>query len=131
VAAFARVALMSTAAAVALAAIGYWPTVAQAGTAGVNAMLVGLAICLVGGWVGALPTVAYLSHPPREHPTGILAGLAVRFGVTLGLTIAAVLTRAFSDVPLLLWVGVGQLVILGVDVFSLTGLLRRAARDRS
>jgi hypothetical protein len=131
VGAFARIVLVSTATAVALAAIGYWPTVAQAGAAGANAMLVAIAICLVGGWVGALPTVAYLNRPPREHPTGILAGLAARFGVTLGLAIAAVLTRAFSDVPLLLWVGIGQLVILGVDVFNLTGLVRRAARDGS
>jgi hypothetical protein len=126
-----RVALVSAAAAVALAALGYWPTVTQAGAAGVHAMLAAIAVCLVGGWVGTLPTVAFLNRPPCEHPTGVLAGLAARFGVTLGLAIAAVLTKAFANVPFLLWVGIGHLVILGVDVFSLTGLLRRAARDNA
>jgi hypothetical protein len=127
--AFLRIALASTAAAAALGLVGYWPTVVQGGVGSVKAMVAGIAISLVGGWIGTIPTIAFLSRPPREHPMGILAGLGARFAVTLGLAIAAVVTGAFSNVPLLLWVGISQLVILGVDVFSLVGLLRQAARD--
>jgi hypothetical protein len=126
---FVRIAAVSTAAAVLLALIGYWPTAAQAGSAGVIAMLAGIGISLIGAWAGAAPTIAFLRRPPREHSTGILAGLGVRFAVTLGLAVALVVTGAFSNVPLLLWVGVAQLVILAVDVLGLAGVLKRAARD--
>ena len=127
--AFLRIALVSTAAAAALALIGYWPTKAQAGAPGVNAMLVGIGISLLGGWAGSLPTVAYLPRKPREHANGILLGLAARFAVTLGLAVAAWLTGVFPKAPLLLWVGIGQLVILAVDVPGLVALLKRAAKE--
>jgi CHASE2 domain-containing sensor protein len=107
---------VSTAAAATLALVGYWPTQVQAGAPGVSAMLAGIGIALVGGWAGSLPTVAYLPRKPREHAIGILIGLATRFGVTLGLAVAAWLTGVFPKTPLLLWVGIGQLVILAVDV---------------
>jgi hypothetical protein len=125
-----RIALISTAAAALLALVGYWPTAAQAGSAGVTAMLVGIGICLIGGWAGSLPTVAYLPRPPRDHANGILIGLAARFAVTLGLAIGAWLTGMFPKAPLLLWVGIAQLAILAVDVPGLVVLLKRAAKER-
>ena len=128
VAAFLRVALTSAAAAITLALIGYWPTVSHAGSAGVAAMLAGIGVSLAGGWIGSLATIAYLRKPPREHPNGILLGLVVRFAVTLALALAAWLAGPFERLPLLLWVGIAQLVILLVDVLGLVGLLKRAAR---
>jgi len=125
-----RIALISTATAALLALIGYWPTAARAGSTGVIAMLVGIGIALVGGWAGSLPTVAYLPRQPREHANGILIGLAARFGVTLGLAVGAWLTGVFPKAPLLLWVGIGQLAILAVDVPGLVVLLKRAAKER-
>lgn len=128
VAAFLRVAMMSAGVALLLALVGYWPTASHAGSAGVAAMLVGIGVSLVGGWTGSLATIAYLRKPPREHPNGILLGLAVRFAVTLALALAVWLGGPFQRLPLLLWVGIAQLVILLVDVLGLVGLLKRAAR---
>ena len=122
-----RMALLSTGVAVALAAAGYWPTKVQASPEGVPAMFVALAICVLGGWCGLLPTLLYLDRPPREIPNGVMLGLAVRFVVTLGLALAATLTRAFATAPLLIWVGTAQLVILMVDVIGLVRLLKDAA----
>ena len=129
--AFARVALASAATAAALIALGYWPTVTQAGSAGINAMLAGIGVALLGGWAGSAPTVAYLAKPAQQHPIGILIGLGVRFGVTIGLTLVVWLSGAFPRTPLLLWVGIAQLVVLAVDVVGLVGLLKRAAREES
>ena len=129
--AFARLAGLSAATAVGLALVGCWPTAVQAGYAGVQAMLVGIGISLVGGWAGVVPTIAYLSKPPREHPTGILLGLGVRFGVTMVLMLAVWLSDVLPEAPLLLWIGVAQLVILAIDVYGLTNLLKRAAKETS
>lgn len=128
-AAFARLAAVSAATGLALAAVGYWPTRAQAGPAGVTAMLVALAICVAGGWAGTLPTLAWLARPAREQPTGIMLGLALRFVLTLGLALAAALAGSLAKAPLLLWVAIGQLVILAVDVAGLAGLLRRVGGE--
>ena len=128
-AAFPRIALVSAATAIALALVGYWPTVSLAGSAGVIAMLVGIGVSLVGGWAGSLPTIAYLRKPIREHLNGILLGLVVRFGVTLALALAVWLGGSFERFALLLWVAIAQLVILLVDVLGLVGLLKRAARN--
>jgi len=112
-----------------LGAIGVAPTRAMAGAGGTAAMLAGLAAALAGSWAGLVPTLAYLHRPAQQHATGILGGLAVRFAVTIGLAVAVWLVGAVAEKPFLLWVGIGQLVVLGVDVWGLTGLLRKAAED--
>lgn len=126
---FPRLALLSGLTAVGLAAIGYWPTLAQAGAAGASAMLVAIAIALVGAWAGTLPPVVYLAKPPQQHPIGILMGLSTRFLVTMGLALGVWLTGLFPKAPLLIWVGIAQFVLLGVDVAVLVGLLRKAAKE--
>lgn len=128
-AAMTRIALTSLAVAVAVTVVGYWPTSSLAGAAGVNAMLIGVGISLIGAWAGSAPTVAYLRKEPREHANGILMGLSVRFAVTIGLALAAYLVGDIARKPLLLWVGISQLVILLVDVLGLVSLLKTAARD--
>ena len=130
-AAFLRIALLAGVTACTLVLVGYWPTAAQAGPAGVRAMLVAVAIALAGAWAGSVPTVAYLSKPAQQHMTGILLGLSVRFVVTIGLTLAIWMSNAFPERPLLLWVGIAQFVILGVDVYGLRSLLRRTVKEAS
>ena len=128
-AAFTRIALCAGATAAALALVGWWPTAARVGSAGVPAMLAAIAIALVGAWAGTAPAVWILNRPPQQHAAGLLTGLAVRFGVTIGLTLALWLTDAFAARPLLLWVGIAQFVILAVDVAGLSSILRRAAKE--
>lgn len=129
--AFARLALIALAGAVLLAVVGYWPTTALAGARAGGAMLVGIAVALVGAWAGIAPTIAWLKKPAQEHLVGIMLGLGIRFGVTIGLAVAIWATDTFDKQPLLLWVGLAQFVLLGVDVPGLTALLRRAAKEAS
>ncbi|MFH1748944.1 MAG: hypothetical protein ABIG44_18075 [Planctomycetota bacterium] len=126
-----RIVLMAGVAAILLLAIGYWPTRILAGSAGLMGMLAGVAVALVGAWAGSLPTLLYISRPAREHPIGILIGLGVRFGVTMGLALAVWLCHVVPEKPLLLWVGIAQCVILGVDVTGLVILLKKAAKEVS
>jgi hypothetical protein len=122
-----RVGGVSAGVAVLLAGAGYWPTQAVAGAEAVPAMLAAIGISLVGAWAGLIPTLAYLRKPPQEHPIGILGGLVVRFVVTVGAALALYLVGVLPERPLLLWVGLSQFILLGVDVFHLVGLLKAAA----
>ena len=123
--------MISLATAVGLVLVGYWPTGRLAGLEGQVAMLLGVTVALLGAWAGSLPTVLYLRKAPQEHPTGILAGLGVRFGVTMALALAVWLSDAVTPRPLILWIGIAQFVILGVDVTGLIALLKQAAKENS
>lgn len=124
-----RLAGTSLATLVIVGVVGYLPTQSLAGVGGTAALLAGLAVALAGSWAGIIPTLTYLHRPPQQHAVGVLGGLAVRFAVTIGLAVAIWLTGAVAEKPFLLWVGIGQLIVLGVDVWGLTGLLRKAAED--
>lgn len=120
-----RLGATSAAVAVGAGAVGAWPTASLAGGAGLVAMGVGLGVALAGAWIGIVPTLLWLRYPPQEYPTGIMAGLAARFGATAGLALAVWLPGRLAEQPLLLWVGLGHVLLLMVDVFGLTRLLRQ------
>ncbi len=127
--AFARIAACSAGVAAALAALGYWPTQRMAGAEATWPMAVGIAVALVGAWAGSLPTVLYLRKDPREHVSGILIGLVVRFGATMALALAVLLGSGLAQTPLLLWVAIAHLGLLLTDVLGLIGLLQRSVRE--
>jgi hypothetical protein len=122
---FVRIAALAAATAALLACIGYFPTLRLSGTAGVGAMLVGIAVALVGAWIGSLIPILFIRPDPRVFLNGLLIGLGARFVITLAL---ALLLRAMGvgpAKPLLLWVGIGQVVILATDTVGLLRLVRR------
>ncbi len=123
-----RLPLVTLATAGVLVAIGYWPTHALAGTAGVHALLAAGVVVLAGGWAGLIPPLVALRRGPRHQLNGLLGGLGVRFAVTLGLTAAAALSGIFALKPLVLWVAIGQFVVLAVDTVGLVGVQRESAR---
>jgi len=128
-AAFGRIALCAAGAAAAVALLGWLPTYELCGSAGVRAMLAAVGVALAGAWAGVLPTVACLSRPARQHPQGILTGLGVRFGVTVALALGLWSSGVLEERPFLLWVGIAQFAILGVDVWGLSVLLAQAAKE--
>ena len=125
--AFAQIAGAAALTAVALALVGYFPTVAQAGQAGAAAMGLGIGIALLGAWLGSLVPFFFLHRPLREFPLGILAGLGVRFAATLGLAVGVNALHAVPEQPLLIWVGIGQVVILAADMIGLLRVARQVA----
>jgi hypothetical protein len=123
--AVARLLLFSLAGAAGTSLVGYWPTAAVAGAAGVHAMFAGIAVALLGGWVGLLPCFFVLRRDPRQQVNGILGGLGVRFAATLALAAAVFLTGVFAPRPLVLWVAIAQLAVLAVDTIGLVSLFKR------
>ena len=122
--AFVRCAALSSLTAVLLAGVGWVPTMHMAGSAGLAAMGVAIAIALLGAWVGTLIPIICMSGDAYRFLGGVLGGLAARFGLTM--TIALIL-RAMDVLParpLLLWVGIAQVAILGVDTLVLLRLSR-------
>jgi hypothetical protein len=121
---FARCALVAGVTAVVLAGLGYLPTVRLAGDGALPAMLIGIGAALVGAWAGSLMPVLFISRDPRVFFNGILLNLGVRFFGTIAL---ALLLRAMGVGPVkpfLLWVGIGQVVLLASDMIMLLRLVR-------
>ena len=124
-AAFLRLAAASSAAALVLALVGWYPTNALGGPIADRAMLAGISIALVGGWAGVIAPVAVLGRSPATLAFAVLGGLGVRFFVTLA---AALVIRKLGRVPvtpLMLWVGLAQFVILAVDMIGLVRIVRK------
>jgi hypothetical protein len=126
-----RIALLSVATAVGAAAIGYFPTQAASGTPGLAAMAVGLAIAWCGLLAGLVPWILALHSGPRQQLGGMLAGMAVRFLLTLALLLAALLSCFWPRLPLAVWTGIGYILLLAVETAALARYAKRAARTRS
>lgn len=97
-----------------LAVIGYLPTRRIGGPTAVSAMLLALGIASVASVVGAVPVfLARRAGEPKAHVP--LAAMLVRL-VTVVL-LAPVVAVALEPplAPLLLWLGIGYVVLLGVD----------------
>lgn len=127
---FLRIATRALLTAVGLGAVGYYPTLSLSGQTGVPAMALGIGIALVGGWVGSAPPCFFIRRPVREFPSGILAGLFIRFVGTLGIALGVWALDVVPHAPLLIWVGLGQMVILAVDTIGIVRLARDVAGER-
>lgn len=108
--------------------IGYWPTAAQAGPAGVYALLIGVGAALLGSWAGSIAPLAMVGAAPQQFVAAYFLGLGTRFALTLlaALTLPAVVDAPRT--PLLLWAGIGQVLLLAIDTVYL-GLLVRPRRE--
>ncbi len=126
--AFARLAALAVGITVALAAFGYWPTRTSAGPGGPAGMLLGLGTALVAALAGLVPALIALNYGPRERLNGMLAGMAVRFILMLGMLLAVLLGGWADRVVTALWAVVGYVVLLVVDTVGLSRLNKRLAR---
>jgi hypothetical protein len=126
-AAFLRIAGAALGTGVLLAVLGYLPTAAAAGGSAVPAMLTGVAVAVFGGWAGTLASLVFINRPPVVQAWGVLGGLAARFAVTVTLAIAIGAGDVVARTPLMIWVAIAQLAILGVDTFGLIRLVRGGA----
>ena len=87
-------------------------------------MALGIGIALLGAWLGSLPPLFFVHRPLHEFPTGILAGLLVRFVATLGVALGIWALDIVAGAAFLIWVGMGQIVILAVDTIGMIRLAR-------
>ncbi len=111
---------------VALVAAGWVPTARAAGREGIAAMLLACAlstaIALLAGWVSVRRAGAAAS----ELATGILAGQALRLGLTLAAVAVVVFGQLAARKPFVLWVGISYLSLLAVESWMLLRVARAA-----
>lgn len=124
---YVRMAGLTALAAALLVAIGYAPTRAAAGDAGVAAMLVGAGAALLGGLVGLLPPALFSGRGFAHYANGVLLGMALRMLLTLALALGLRLANHWPAAPLLLWVGLTYVAILVVEGILLLQLKNRIA----
>ena len=106
----------------AVALLGYFPAVKLGGPEAIRSLVAGCSISLLASAVGALP-IALSGGAPSAFT--VLAPVALRFVVALGLALVAVLVGSFEPAPLLLAGAASDLVLLIVD----TGYALRATRS--
>ncbi|HUU97123.1 MAG TPA: hypothetical protein VM487_15400 [Phycisphaerae bacterium] len=128
VAAYLRLAGLSVAMLAVALVVGYWPTRAVAGPDGVTAMLLGGAIALLSALAGLIPPILSLQSRPRDFHNAMLMGMAVRFALTIALTVAAVFSGLLARRPLIVWIVIGYLVLLAVDTAGVVWLAKRSGR---
>jgi hypothetical protein len=122
-----RLALVGLVTACAYTAVAWWPTHALAGPDATTGLLCGVVLALLGGQAGNVPCVLALTKTPRAHANAILLGLAMRFGVTGALAIAAALSGWVPAKATVLSVALSQMAFLLVDVLGQLKLLKRAS----
>ena len=121
-------AAMTVGVAVALLALGYLPTRTVCGPDGLSGMGAGIGISLLSALAGLIPCIAALRRPPPERLTGMLLGMAIRFVLTIGLLLAALFSGLHAKAALVLWAGIGYVVLVGTDTAGIVWLTKRRAR---
>lgn len=112
--------------ALALVAVGFVPTMRNAGGQGVSAMLAGCAVSLIGSWAGAIPLVFSGGGGAAHGANLALASMAVRIFIVAILATAVALTREFALAPLLIWVGISYMGFLIADTWFTVRITREA-----
>jgi len=121
-------AAMTVGVAVALLALGYLPTWTVCGPDGLVGLGAGVGIALLAALAGLVPSIAALRRPPPERLTGMLMGMAIRFVLTIGLLLAALFSGLHAKAALVLWAGIGYVVLVGTDTAGIVWLTKRCAR---
>ena len=105
--------------------IGYFPTMRLTGGSGAAALAVGCGVSWIASCVGAVPISLALSQARGNLASAILAATALRFGVVLASTLAVALTRVFEPAPLLVWVALSYLTLVGTETMFALRFHRR------
>lgn len=117
-----RLCARSTLIAALVAVAGYWPMRVFFGAESSLAMLVGILIAWTGSLAALIPAAQTYSRGPRVFCFGVLAGLGVRFGLTLALALVLRSLEWVPATPMLVWVGALQLLLLATDTLALVRL---------
>ncbi len=110
-----RFCLLSFVSVLILAAVGYWPTRNLGGSKAVSAMLGGCAVCLVSSWCGGLPIVLARSLKNAAMVNAALGSMLARLMAVMMFGAMTVFSGWFERSPLLIWIGIGYVVMLVPD----------------
>jgi len=117
VAEYLRFLLWAVAVGVALVLLGYAPTRRLGGEGALPAMIAGCVVGVLASAVGAMPVALGRRRGPQTAPLqGMLVSMALRLVTVLVLGLATGLAGWFETRPLLLWIGLGYVAQLPLDV---------------
>jgi len=128
---YVRLALTSLVAAIAVLLAGYWPTRTLGGSDGVAGMTYGLGAALLAAFCGLIPIVHSLGRDAQARVAALYVAVAVRFVVAIATALVLVVGGAPGRVWLLLWTGIGYLVLLAVDTVGIVRQLNRVEAPRT
>ena len=103
--------------AVAVGAIGVWPTRRLAGDDGIPALVAGCLIGLLSSALGGLPIALIRDRAPASQVIASMGAMGARLLAVVVLGAAAALSGWFARIPLLLWIAVSYAALLGVDAW--------------
>ena len=103
--------------AVAVGAIGFWPTRRLAGDGGGPALVAGCLIGFLSSALGGLPIVLVRDKSPASRVVASMGAMGARLLAVAVLGAAAVLSGWFARAPLLLWIAASYVALLGVDAW--------------
>ncbi|HEY7213523.1 MAG TPA: hypothetical protein VIC28_02785 [Thermoanaerobaculia bacterium] len=102
----------------ALVVLGYAPTKRLGGEDALPAMIAGCVIGVLASAAGAVPVALGRRPGARTAPLqGMLASMVARLAAVLVLGLAVGLAGWFEARPLLLWIGLGYMAQLALDVW--------------
>ncbi len=114
---------MAAAIGIALVLLGYPATRRLGGEGAIPAMIAGCAIGILASAAGALPVFFSRSSGSRNPLQGMLLSMAMRLAAVVALGLAAGLSGWFEIRPLLIWIAVGYVATLPLDVrYAIRGL---------
>ena len=110
-------------AAVLIALVGALPTRRLGGEEAIPAMLAGCAIGALASAAGGIPVALRRgAADPAARLAAMLTSMMLRLAVVIALGAVAVLSDGLERTPLLLWIAISYVALLGVDVrYALRG----------
>ena len=122
---------ISAAVAVALIALGYYPTVRIADETAIAAMIIGVSISFVASCIGSIPIGLAGQGDPTKIPQSIMLATALRFLVVLAFAASVLLAGWFNQVALALWIGLSYMAMLVVDTVFAVRVVGRTQGNNS
>jgi hypothetical protein len=108
---------------IALVLLGYPATRRLGGEDAIPAMIAGCAIGIIASAIGALPVFFARRSSSREPLQGMLLSMALRLAAVVVLGLAVGLSGWFEIRPLLIWIALGYVATLPLDVrYAVRGL---------
>jgi hypothetical protein len=120
---YARFLVWAVAIAVAAALLGYVPTRRLEGEGALPALIAGCAIGVIASAVGAVPILLARRSGAAPSPVPGLLSTAIRLAALVVLGVSAGLSGVFETRPLIVWIALGYVAQLALDVwYAVRGL---------
>ncbi|HBL30707.1 MAG TPA: hypothetical protein DD490_28050 [Acidobacteria bacterium] len=103
--------------AVAVGAVGWWPTRRLAGDGGGPALIAGCLVGFLSSALGGLPIALIRDRAPVSRLLASMGAMVVRLLAAVVLGAAFLLSGEFARIPLLLWIAGSYAALLGVDAW--------------